>query len=420
MRPSTDASEPSPMAVDIETVYQPVVDVGTRAVVGFEALTRAPRTAWTSAAELFHAAERQNLTVDFDWRCRLTSLRSALAGHFPAGLTLFLNAEPTALDATPPADAAPVLAAARELSVTVEITERHLMRDPAGLLRAVEHARRLGWRIALDDVGADSSSLALLELLRPDVIKLDMSLVQDRMSTDAAAAVLAAVTDEVDRTGAAVVAEGIENERHEQRAIDLGAHQGQGYFYGRPTRLPAFDPTEGDTDGIRRVTPPAVTVRDPAAVTPYGLCRTVGGRHLVDETELAAVERRLLSRAAQLGPTAMVFVTIPSSVALSPEHRALLQDVASRTALTAVFHTTPVGDDIGCRAVTVEPFEPLARERSVIVVSPTFAASSVALVADRAADDSHVYERIITEDREIALGAATLLTRRIPAIDLAG
>ncbi|WP_328856557.1 EAL domain-containing protein [Williamsia herbipolensis] len=420
MRPSTDAAEPSPMTVDIETVYQPVVEVETRAVVGFEALTRAASGVWSSAGALFHAAERQNLTVEFDWRCRVTSLRGALAGGFPSGLTLFLNAEPAALDATPPADAHPVLAAARGLSVTVEITERHLMRDPAGLLRAVEHARRLGWRIALDDVGADSSSLAMLELLRPDVIKLDMSLVQERLAPDSADTIVTAVRTEADRTGAVIVAEGIENERHEQRAIDLGAHHGQGYFYGRPGPLPTFGPSGDLAEGIDRAPLPAVTVRDPAAVTPWGVCRSVAGRHGIDGNDLAASEERLLARAAQLGPSAMVFVTIPASSDVSPDRHALLRDVASRTALTAVFHTTRVDDDTGFRAVVIGTEEPLARERSVIVVSPTFTASSVALEAGQAADGSPRYERVLTEDREIALGAATLLARRIPAHDPVG
>ncbi|MGJ0119865.1 EAL domain-containing protein [Williamsia sp. MIQD14] len=417
MRPSTDASEPSPMAVDLDTVFQPVVEVGTRTVVGFEALTRAPSGIWTSAAGLFHAAERQNLVVEFDWRCRVTSLRAALAAAFPTDMMLFLNAEPTGLDAAPPADALPLLGAARGLSITVEITERHLMRDPAGLLRAVEHARRLGWRIALDDVGADSSSLALLELLRPDVIKLDMSLVQDRMPAAAAAAIRSAVTTEADRTGAVIVAEGIENERHERHAIELGAHHGQGYLYGHPTRLPTFGPTDEAAGTTATATPPAVTVRDPAAVTPWGLSRHVDGRRRIDEAGLLEAERRLVNRATQLGATAMVFVTVPASTTISAEHRTRLRDAAAHTALTAVFHASPVVEGDAYRHVTVDPYEPLARERSVIVVSPTYAAASIALEIGLSDDGFAIYESVLTEDREAALGAATLLTRRIPALD---
>ena len=105
-------------------------------------------------------------------------------------------------------------------SVVLEITERALAARPAELLRTVERVRELGWGVALDDVGADSMSLAFMPLLRPDVVKLDLRLVQERPGP-AIAEIMNAVNAYAERTGALVLAEGIETERapgHRPRA----------------------------------------------------------------------------------------------------------------------------------------------------------------------------------------------------------
>src|SRR3978361_2267762 len=115
----------------------------------------------------------------------------------------------------------------------MEITERALAARPAELLRAVERARERGWRIALDDVGADSMSLSFMPLLRPDVVKLDLSLVQERPGP-AIAQIMNAVNAYAEESGALVLAEGIEDERHLRMARGLGATLGQGWFFGRP------------------------------------------------------------------------------------------------------------------------------------------------------------------------------------------
>ncbi len=96
-------------------------------------------------------------------------------------LTVFVNVEPGVLDAAPLDDLLAIAESAPgELRVAMEITERALSVRPAYLLRTVERVRHLGWGVALDDVGADALSLAVMPLLRPEVVKLDLRLVQDR------------------------------------------------------------------------------------------------------------------------------------------------------------------------------------------------------------------------------------------------
>ena len=109
----------------------------------------------------------------------------------------------------------------------MELTERALTEHPAELLGAVANLRRCGCGIALDDVGTDRRSLALMPFLRPNVIKLDLRLVQSR-PTHEIAGVVTAVSAEAERSGATVLAEGVETEEQVLTALGMGAELGQG------------------------------------------------------------------------------------------------------------------------------------------------------------------------------------------------
>lgn len=403
----------TPMTVDIEAVYQPIVALAGRAVVGYESLIRTATGApFSTPPELLRAAEAQNVTVAFDWRCRLTALQGALGAGFPDGLALFVNTEPAALETPPPASALPVLADAARLAVTVEITERHLMRDPAALLRAVDHARYAGWRIAIDDVGADSSSLALLPLLRPDVIKLDMALVQGR-STYETAAIVAAVAAESERTGALVLAEGIETEEHASTASGMGATLGQGFLFGRPAPLPSFRDAVSSRSAV--VADPAVTVRAPVAVSPYGVIHPLGPPRRADRALVDAMEENLLRSATASGPSTVVLMTTPSETTRAPVLEALLDQLAACTALTTVFVSGPLPEHRRYRAMSIDDREPMALERSTVVVSPLLTAALIALHRGRSADGTELYDYRLVSDRKVVLDAATVLLRRVPA-----
>ncbi|WP_255122751.1 EAL domain-containing protein [Rhodococcus sp. 14-2470-1b] len=413
-----DTAAASPLTVDIDSVYQPIVALDSNCIVGFEALTRAgPGSPWPTTPGLLSAAESYDVIADFDWRCRLTALRGALDAGLPDGLMLFVNAEPVALESSPPRQSSTLLAQARGMSIVIEITERNLLRDPARLLRAVEHARHLGWRVAVDDVGADSSSLALLPFLRPDVIKLDMGLVQSR-PTAHTAAVVSAVAAEADRTGARIVAEGIETEQHLRTALNMGASWGQGYLFGPPAPLPAFG------GGARSVDPEArdvaVTVRAPAAVTPYGVVSAATRSRRADEALVGALGSGLLLSAMTAGPSTIVLVTTGSSLSLNRIHAAEVNDVAANSALTVVFGTRDpesVRPDTGdarhrFREVAVGPDEPLAEEHSIVVVSPVLTVALVALPVGAAPDGTCMYDYRLTYDRDVVLDAATTLLQR--------
>lgn len=221
----------------VRPAFQPIVDLDSGMTVGYEALARGPEDSPLARPEaLFDAARAGDLVAELDWTCRATALGAAIDAGLPSSATLFVNAEPEALDAPCPARHRGVYERARrELRTVIEITERALTARPAELLRGVAAARGFGWGVALDDIGADRRSLALMPLLRPDVLKLDVRLVQERPDREAAE-VVGAVGAQAERTGATVLAEGIETEDHLKIAKSLGATLGQGWHFGRSGR----------------------------------------------------------------------------------------------------------------------------------------------------------------------------------------
>jgi EAL domain-containing protein (putative c-di-GMP-specific phosphodiesterase class I) len=126
-----------------------------------------------------------------------------------------------------------------------EIVESSVVSDRGHLLSVLEHFRSLGWRVALDDVGAGWNSLSLLAAVRPDVVKLDKALVQE-LPDEGARTVVRATIELAHRLGAVVVAEGVETERLAEQVAELGADLGQGWLFGRPVRPePPVEEPEG-------------------------------------------------------------------------------------------------------------------------------------------------------------------------------
>ena len=196
-------------------VFQPVVSVADERVVGFEALARGPKgSPFESAGALFNAAERLGRSTDLDWLC------AGVAGeHFMAAdlrdCAPFVNLDPFTLRGAFRERLSELFEdLMQKREVVLELTERAVTQDPAALMEAVVHVRRLSGRVALDDVGTDPSSLAAMPLVKPDIIKIDRGVVQAHSSTWAVSHVVNAVLDEAGHSGAQILAEGIENEDH--------------------------------------------------------------------------------------------------------------------------------------------------------------------------------------------------------------
>jgi len=213
----------------LRTVFQPVVDLRTGRPVALEAFVRGPQnSAHTSPAHLFRAAAQRERVEQLDAAARRNAMAQVLRSGLGAPWTLFLNAslesfvEPEEVSGG--------------LRLIVDVPGRALVARPAAVLRLVDRVRALGLGVALDDLGADSAALALLPVVRPDVVKVDLRLLA-RRTQDEVAGLVAAVGTHVERSGALVLAESVESEEDRRTARALGADLGQGWFLGRPAQL---------------------------------------------------------------------------------------------------------------------------------------------------------------------------------------
>jgi EAL domain-containing protein (putative c-di-GMP-specific phosphodiesterase class I) len=274
----------------IMSVYQPIVDLDDGTPVGYEALVRgAPGEPLQTPADLFGWAHQHDRLADLDWACRLSAVGGVLGDRLLAGTGLFVNVEPTISDvgSTVLLDRMQALAEAGGVRLVVEITERRLGDDVGALLRFIDEVRDRGWAIAIDDVGADPASLALMPLLAPEVIKLDLKLIQARTTVDTAR-IVNAVMAQAERTGAVVLAEGIETEKHQALAHSMGAHLGQGWLYGRPVALP-----EVPVARPLQLPPRTRPSTDTAPPTPWDLVRSNPGVRRARKPLLLAMSRHL-------------------------------------------------------------------------------------------------------------------------------
>ncbi len=100
--PVPERSSGTAWLAQVRSVYQPIVDLDTRVVIGYEALARGPQgTALRTPEALFAAARAQGLVADLDWVCRLAALSGAVHAQLPSTPDLYVNAEPEALHAAP-------------------------------------------------------------------------------------------------------------------------------------------------------------------------------------------------------------------------------------------------------------------------------------------------------------------------------
>jgi hypothetical protein len=283
----------------------------------------------------------------------------------------------------------------------VEITEQALVSRPDTLLRALTRFRTQGWGVALDDVGADSRSLALMSLLYPDVIKLDLRRLQDRAPEDVAR-IVGAVGAESERRQAIVLAEGIDSEEQLAAARAFGAQLGQGFLLGAPAPLPSALPEPG-----RRLRLTS-SGGDPGGDNPF-LRVTNWKRPARGSRELAERTAGLILRqAAALGETAVVLAAYPDEGHVGPAETAELSDLASRLAFVGALGAPAELGEAGVRTGPLTAEDTLRGTWTVIALGPGLAACFVA----RETGDGD-YDLATSYDRDLVVEAALLIMSRL-------
>src|SRR6185312_10106622 len=243
----------------IVTHFQPIFSVRRRLVVGLEALSRGVDLGGEliAPASLFKAALAEGRSEAVEAACRESAVRSF--ARLPAQLEdvlLFLNLDVAPM-ASPDATAAELQALVygaglQPCQVAVEFLEARFD-DPARFGALASALRRLGFLMALDDVGAGHSNLDRIPLFRPDIIKIDRSLVEGVHSDFYKQETLKSLVGLSRRIGALVVAEGIETEAEAVTALELGCDLLQGYFLAKPQPPEAFQTTTAGAHGMAPV-----------------------------------------------------------------------------------------------------------------------------------------------------------------------
>lgn len=231
---------------NVGVAFQPIWDFESNAIIAYEALMRpACRYHLNGPLQAFEIAEKLGKVHLLDAICREATL--ARAGELPDDILLFINVAPQTLDHNMLAgNSLAELVEAAGLTpgrVVLEITERGTPKLPM-VIKEARRLRDLGFKIALDDVGAGNAGLEVLRQLPVDFVKIDRSVVCAALDDQSARAVMAGIVAFSRQAGAFVIAEGIEDAamleftRHLFDPVALlksGICGGQGYFLGRPS-----------------------------------------------------------------------------------------------------------------------------------------------------------------------------------------
>lgn len=216
--------------------YQPIVNLATFEIVGFEALMRwnHPDRGWVPPDVFIPLAEKSDLIVelgDFALREAVTA-----AGGWNLTDESFITVNVSAHQFSVPGLAATIETALAKSGLSpsqlvLEITESVALRDVAGTMRTLEYLRRRGVGVALDDFGTGHASLSYLVDLQPTIIKIDKSFVNPRRTSVRNDIVLEAILFLGHNLKTMMLAEGIETPEHLERLRGLGCQMGQGYLF---------------------------------------------------------------------------------------------------------------------------------------------------------------------------------------------
>jgi EAL domain-containing protein (putative c-di-GMP-specific phosphodiesterase class I) len=211
--------------------YQPIVSWAGQTVFAYEALVRNKEMTLRSPPDLFEAADRLGRVQELG-----RAIRDRVAGaaaDLPVGELLFVNVHAMELDDdllfSP--DALLSQYAAR---VVLEITERAPIEKIRDVTSRVAKLRALGYRIAVDDLGAGYAGLASFAHLEPEVVKVDMSLIRGLDRSPMKQKLLSSIVSLCRELGIQMIAEGIETEAEREMLISLGGDLCQGYLFARP------------------------------------------------------------------------------------------------------------------------------------------------------------------------------------------
>ena len=211
--------------------FQPIVDATKKTTFGFEALLRTREPALPSPPAVVDAAVHLGRAQELARRIR--SLAQADLQHAPPDVLLFLNVLPRDLDDPELYDPRSALAEVAP-RIVLELTERSDLAEVKDSLGRIARLREMGYRIAIDDLGAGYAGLSSFAALEPEFTKFDMSLIRGIDTSAVKRRIVGSMVTLCRDLGCRVVAEGVETLEERQALDDLGCDLMQGYFFAKP------------------------------------------------------------------------------------------------------------------------------------------------------------------------------------------
>ena len=221
--------------------HQPIVSMKERTLFAYEALMRSGEPALANPGDVLHAAERLGRLDDLG-----RAIRNAAAAGLasaPPDVLLFVNVLPADLGDDDLYDRGGPLGRIAP-RVVLEITERASLEGLDAVSSRVRELRDMGFRIAIDDLGAGYAGLTSLARLEPEVVKLDMSLIRGLHAHPTRLRLVESMAQVCRQLGMKVVSEGVETAEERDALTGLGCDLAQGYFFARPGKgypAPRFD-----------------------------------------------------------------------------------------------------------------------------------------------------------------------------------
>jgi EAL domain-containing protein (putative c-di-GMP-specific phosphodiesterase class I) len=211
--------------------YQPIISWSRRALFAYEALVRNEEPTLRNPGDLFDAAERLNRLHELGQTIRQRVARTM--DDIPSSGIVFVNVHTADLQDGSLFEAGSPLSAFAS-RVVLEITERAALDQIKDLMTRMAQLRAMGYRIAVDDLGAGYAGLTSFAQLEPEVVKVDMSLVRGVDSSPTKQKLLGSIIGLCRDLQIQIIAEGIETEAERDTLVRLGGDLCQGYLFARP------------------------------------------------------------------------------------------------------------------------------------------------------------------------------------------
>ena len=394
----------------ITTSFAPVVDLDTEAVVAHRVFHTSAEVDSFEMADFVavrRAVRQSPLAGDFDSSLRAIALREAQRLELPANNRLLLTTEPQSLVTVEDRTGEP------DRSAVLHLHPERIAMAPAMALRSVRQARTLGWGIGMSSIGMDLTTTAFLPLVNPSVVMLHRDVLRIDDSAHIAE-LIRLLHAHVERTGAIIIADGIETDADVLTASAMGARFGTGTRFGTPSRTPT--PVEAT-----REDPVAAhfTRNRPAQGTPFTIAQSLRRDPMVmDGNMLDAQLRSLEERALTAGRSTVVIGVFAGHEQLpesTTERYARIADSSGYTVmLSNGFDVPPVAAAWGG---SVDTSDPLGEEFASIIVGPDWSGMTVAKRRPAPGPDGRTeFDVHVTTERYTCVDAARSVMSRIRAL----